>query len=341
VPAVRSHFGNRKKFPQIKQLLRALSPGVPVDVQAGGCLTDEMAYGNHSSARAHTQQIVDKIVSDVILGRALVFDVAFIREILGLRVSPLGVVEEPKFRIVHDLTFAAAGRTSVNADTDFAQAPECLLGHVLFDILSRIVFLPQLHGDEIEILLCRVDVKDAFRQILVDPSGAAVFGYVMGDEVVVDLRCQFGWRSSPGFWSLFSSALEHSHTHTSFQTASVLPEGAKAVDHVRIVPPDVSAVSLPRDCEPVVMDGGFAGSEFFVRYYVDDGVLVEARFFRDGRRCLRAVQSLASDHFRLLGSRGPHDPPLISKKKVTNFSTSPPHGDHASFQTAEVGSRVT
>ena len=71
------------------------------------------------------------------------------------------------------------------------------------------------------------------------------------------------------------------------------------------------------------MDGGFAGSAFFVRYYVDDGVLVEARFFQDGRRCRRAVQSLASDHFRLLGIRGPNDPPLLSKekKKNTNFTT--------------------
>lgn len=69
------------------------------------------------------------------------------------------------------------------------------------------------------------------------------------------------------------------------------------------------------------MDGGFAGWGFFVRYYVDDGVLVEAKFFQDGRRCRRAVQSLASDHFRLLGVRGPKDPPLLSREKITNLST--------------------
>ena len=130
-----------------------------------------------------------------------------------------------------------------------------------------------------------------------------------------------GWRSSPGFWSLFSSALERSYTHTTFQTASVLPVGAESVDHVNIVSPTAPAARLPRDCATIVMDGGFAGSAFFVRYYVDDGVLVEAKFFRDSRRCRRAVKSLASEHFRLLGTRGPNDPALLSKENITDFST--------------------
>ena len=63
---------------------------------------------------------------------------------------------------------------------------------MLFDILSRILFLRQLHGDDIEIVLSRNDVRQAYRQVLVDPSRAAVFGYVMGDLVVVDFRCKFG-----------------------------------------------------------------------------------------------------------------------------------------------------
>lgn len=178
-------------------------------------------------------------------------------------------------------------------------------------------------GVSLEILICRIDVKEAFRQIPVDPSRASVFGYTLGDHAIVDLRCQFGWRSSPGFWSLFSSALEHSHTHTTFQEASVSPAGAAAVQHVQVVsPPDeITAVPLPVDCQTIVGDGAFAGCPFFVRYYVDDGVLIEGRFFADGRRCLRAVRSLATDHFRLLGERGPADPPLLSRGKITDFAT--------------------
>lgn len=199
VSSARSFFGDRKKFPAINELLQTLCPGAPVDVEDGGCLRDELAYGNHSGILPHTTPILDKIVSDVVVGRALVFDINFVHEILGLRVSPLGVVQEPKFRIIHYLTFAAARRsatakvagacrTRVNADTDFGRAPECLLGHVLLEILMRILFLRQLHGESVEIMHCRVDVREAFRQVLIDPSKASVFGYVMGDVVLVVIR---------------------------------------------------------------------------------------------------------------------------------------------------------
>ena len=79
------------------------------------------------------------------------------------------------------------------------------------------LFLRQTHGRSARIVVCRVDVKEAFRQVLVDPVGASVFGYVTGGRVVVDLRLQFGWRNSPGYWGLLASALEHAHTRSTFQ----------------------------------------------------------------------------------------------------------------------------
>lgn len=125
-----SHFGDSKVFPKIQQLPQVLSPGALVEVKAGGCLEAEVANGNHPSINPKAEKIVDNIVSDVAMGRALVFDTAFIREVIGLRVSRLGVVEE-KFKIIHDLNFAAATdrrvRSSVNHDTDMECALECLL----------------------------------------------------------------------------------------------------------------------------------------------------------------------------------------------------------------------
>ena len=112
---------------------------------------------------------------------------------MGLRVSPLAVIPEPKLRIVHDLPFASAGgRTSVNSDTDFSSAPPCELGHVLREVLLRVLFLRRTHARSARIVLCRVDVKEDFRQVLVDQVGVWVFGYVTGGGVVVDLRLQFG-----------------------------------------------------------------------------------------------------------------------------------------------------
>ena len=111
--------------------------------------------------------------------------------------------------------------------------------------------------------------------MLIDPVGASVFGYVSGGRVVVDLRLQFGWRNSPGYWGLLASVHEHAHTRSTFQGAVVSPQGAAAVADVGIAPPrGVPVVSLPRDCRPVPGVGGNAGSYFFVRYYVDDGILV-------------------------------------------------------------------
>ena len=222
VATVRHWFGSVKKFPFTPLLLRVLAPGAPVGVSGGGDLTAELAYGNHPGIAQHDVAIHKKICEDVVYGRALVFNLHFAGEILGLRISPLSVVLEPKFRNIHDLAFArAGGLTSVNGDTDFDSAPPSELGHVLREVLPRVMVLRQTHGSNARILLCRMDVKDAFRQALVDPVGAPVFGYVVRDRVVVDLRLQFGWRNSPGFWGLMASPLDHAHTHSTFQGADV------------------------------------------------------------------------------------------------------------------------
>ena len=110
-------------------------------------------------------------------------------------------------------------------------------------------FLRQTHGCSARIVLCRVHVKKALRQVLVDLVGASVFGYVTGGRVVVDLRLQFRWRNSPGYWGFLASALEYAHTRFTFQSAVVSPQGAAAVAHVGIAPPR----GVPRDCRPCLL----------------------------------------------------------------------------------------
>ena len=75
----------------------------------GGDLHAELAYGDHPSDEV---AIHKNVCSDVVHGRALVFDFLSAVDILGLRVSPLAVILEPKLRIVYDLPFRAraAGR---------------------------------------------------------------------------------------------------------------------------------------------------------------------------------------------------------------------------------------
>ena len=143
-----------------------------------------------------------------------------------------------------------------------------------------------------------------------------------GCHVVVDLRLQFGGRNSPGIWALVASVLEHSHTRSTFNTALVSCQREAAVAHVVLVTPwGGPVVPLPGDIQPLPGTEGNTGRSFYLRYFVDDGVLLELQWWPDGRRCQRAVQSLASDYSRLLVERGASDPPLLCNRKVTHWDT--------------------
>lgn len=161
----------------------------------GGDLTSGIACGNHPSVVSHAVVVHDMVCKDVIHERSPVFNSRFPSDILGLRISPLAVVIEPKFRIIHDFECAPEGdRTSVNDDTDVSSQPPCELGHA--HVLLRMLLLRQRHGSSARILLRRVDTNDIFGQVPIDPP---TFWYVVGGHVVVDLRLRFGWRNCPGF----------------------------------------------------------------------------------------------------------------------------------------------
>ena len=207
---VRHWFGDVKKFPAIFQLLRVLSPGSSVCVARVEDLFSELAYGNHPSVASHDD---DKVCADVIHGRAWFLIRVSRPTFLGFGFCLWLLSSNPNFAssTISRLRARATG-PALNDDTCFSSAPPCELGHVLRDVLLRVLFLRLRHGSTAWILLCRVDVKDDVRQVPVDLAGAPTFGYVAGGHVVVDLCLQFGWRNSPGFWGLGSSVLEHSHS---------------------------------------------------------------------------------------------------------------------------------
>ena len=320
---VAAWFGYTKRFPQIDLLVKIITHGVPVAVDGGGDLGAALQYGNHRSIIPYEGNILCKIADDVRLGRAFVFPRDAADRIPGLRVSPLGVTVSPsKIRIIHDLTFETSA-PGVNADTDFSSAPPCKLGHVLRGIIWRILHLRRPSVTPTRILLSKMDVKDAFRQIPVEWAHCPLFGYAFRDLVVVDRRLQFGWRNSPGFWCLFSAALEHAHVHTTFRNAVVTPFGQAVTSHVTVSEPAEGECPVPLPPGYLVPpgDGGGAAKPFFTRMYVDDAVLVEPQCSPVGDRCVRASQSMGSDHGRLLGERQAGDPPLLAPEKVSSWHT--------------------
>ena len=105
----------------------------------------------------------------------------------------MGVLEEKAKRgIVHDMTFGGnrekGERGPVNGTTGWIKIPECELAEMINDALKRIIGLRAKFGAGRRITIPKMDVKSAFRQIGVYPAGAAAFGYVVADNVMVAVR---------------------------------------------------------------------------------------------------------------------------------------------------------
>ena len=89
-----------------------------------------------------------------------------------------------------------------------------------------------------------------------------MFAYVFRELVVADRTLQFGW--SPGFFCLFSAALEHAHRHTSYDDAVVMEQGRTTTEHVLVTPPRAidRTAPLPPGCRVPRVRGGGGGAPF-------------------------------------------------------------------------------
>ena len=235
---VQASFGDRHPFSGIDNLRHIARVGVPVDVRPGGNLTKEFTYGNHFSAQNFHVAVWDKAVADVASDCAIVLPKEQVGQVKGMRVSPVGVVEEREnIRIIHDMTFEhrdGRGGGSVNSTTDWDEIPTCALAGVMHEVVQRVLRLRVKVEDRARVLIQKMDVKSAFRQILVDADGARVFGYVLGEFLFIDLRLQFGWRGSPGWWGGISAGMQHVQRNTTRASALFSPAGDRAVEHVTV-----------------------------------------------------------------------------------------------------------
>ena len=224
----------------------AVSPSFANPGLVFGDLALALRYSNHSGADGFVDEITEKIRDDVKFGRAFVFPREAADCIPGLRVSPLAVIKSTtKLRVVHDSMFSSGPSTiGVKKDTDFSSAPTCEVGHVLRDIIWRILYLYHRFSRGARVVLSKMVVKDAFRQVPVEITRAPWFGCVFSVLVVVDRRLQFGWCKSPDFWCLVASALEYAHNNTSYRSAVCTDIGREATWHVVVRPPCESRATV-------------------------------------------------------------------------------------------------
>jgi hypothetical protein len=88
---------------------------------------------------------------------------------------------------------------SVNERTDAKGVPPCDIPHV-FDTFLAHAYRLRLKYPQGHLAMGKVDVADAFRQLLIHPDFASFFSYVWEDFLIVDLRLAFGWMDSPGYF---------------------------------------------------------------------------------------------------------------------------------------------
>ena len=67
----------------------------------------------------------------------------------------------------------------MDATIDWEEIPECALAGVMCAVLQRTLGLRAMFSDRARILTTRMDVKNASKQIPIDPDGAAAFGYAL------------------------------------------------------------------------------------------------------------------------------------------------------------------
>ena len=81
------------------------------------------------------------------------------------------------------------------------------LAGVTGQIIKRVLGLRDKFGTGRRILIQKLDVKSAFRQVGVDPAKAAEFEYGRRACLFIDVRLQFGRRRSPGLWGMIASVI--------------------------------------------------------------------------------------------------------------------------------------
>lgn len=118
---------------------------VQVDVGPGGNLERGVRYGNHGNAEKVADETMAEARADVAKGRTIVFHMLRAGDMKGLRVTPVGVVEEKETRLIkHDMTFAGSkggGEGSVNDMAGWGGVSLCELDGVLRGVFLRVLGL--------------------------------------------------------------------------------------------------------------------------------------------------------------------------------------------------------
>jgi hypothetical protein len=207
--------------------------------------------------------------------------------------------------------------------TDASQVPACDIGQVFSSFIAAACKLRAKypHG---HLVLSKVDVADAFRQLLIHPEFAPFFSYTWGDFLVVDLRLAFGWLGSPGFFYRWAKALVAFVMEKT--PADVTDEMKAAIGkwawHQSIEEPGTFPITPfpPSDTSPPSSSVSAEGNApfYFIMPYIDDTILLENNV---DDRPRKLGQLVIFAHFLLYGFPREGWPACLKEEKVTDWAS--------------------
>ena len=236
-----------------------------------------------------------------------------------VKISPAAAIPHKTrmFRKLLDLSWAAKGTTSVNASTNQNQAPKIAMSQ-LGKVLPRLIHALASAEPTTILLMAKLDIKDGFWRIVVEPNGAWNFAYVLPQvndtdpiQIVIPLSAQMGWTLSPPY---FCAA-----TETARDVGQELTEQPNGTLARHPFETQMTASEEVTCLPPVTIDNKKHTDNFtnLLEVYVDDFIgLIEATSQADilhySRAMLHAIHSVFPP--RHLTGHGGEDP--ISQQKL-------------------------
>ncbi|POM65663.1 Hypothetical protein PHPALM_18590, partial [Phytophthora palmivora] len=173
---------------------------------------------NHTTLSTYLPQVWRHIRKGQKDGRYLVLHASLADKWGEVFISPLGVVAKSggdghDVRLINDYSFP--DKAAVNDYTDRSHFPEITYnppGH----IANRIFTLRRDHPN-VRILMMLGDVAGAFRHVPINANHAHMFAFIVGEFLVIDMSCGFGWCGSPAWYYLPGALIKE--LYETFETA--------------------------------------------------------------------------------------------------------------------------
>ena len=193
-----------------EKLIEYLTYGFPLSLQHDTCLNNTVVV-NHYSARQFPANIKSYLDKEISLGAILgpFPEITFNK----FHCSPLLTrpKDNGKRRVILDLSFPKGASLNDAVDSEaFGGTPFTLKFSTVDDILDKI------RSAKDRILLSKIDIARAFRNLWIDPVDAFRFGIHWEGQFFPDVAAVFGWIHGTASFQMVSDAILYIMRHAHF-----------------------------------------------------------------------------------------------------------------------------